>query len=186
MLRERKKAKGTKLKVAFPYAAKDECFVDFCFEVIMQNRRRRQNPFEVAKYWCDKGQDPPGFEIDSYENKDFPELEDLDSELEDDSGKQEVSVNVEDNQNTAAKTKDLEKETKKAKGIKRKRWTQEEEKDLISAFKQQISERKNVKTDEIEAARKKFKSLNDRSEAVIRSKVNNIILGKLKKSITLT
>lgn len=120
------------------------------------------------------------------EISDFPELEDLDSELEDDSGKQEVSVNVEDNQNTAAKTKDLEKETKKAKGIKRKRWTQEEEKDLISAFKQQISERKNVKTDEIEAARKKFKSLNDRSEAVIRSKVNNIILGKLKKSITLT
>ncbi|KAJ8317423.1 hypothetical protein KUTeg_005327 [Tegillarca granosa] len=65
--------------------------------------------------------------------------------MEDDSRKQEVSVNVEDNQNTAAKTKDLEKETKKAK-------------------------------DEIEAARKKFKSLNDRSEAVIRSKVNNIIL----------
>ncbi|KAJ8322172.1 hypothetical protein KUTeg_000643 [Tegillarca granosa] len=115
MWRERKKAKGTNLKVAFPYAAKDECFVDFCFEVIMQTRTRRQNPFEVAKYWCDKGQDPPGFEIDSYENKDFPELEDLDSELEDDSRKQEVSVNVEDNQNTAAKTKDLEKETKKAK-----------------------------------------------------------------------
>ncbi|KAJ8311360.1 hypothetical protein KUTeg_010715 [Tegillarca granosa] len=44
-------------QVAFPYAAKDECFVDFCFEVIMQSRRRRQNPFEVAKYWCDKGQD---------------------------------------------------------------------------------------------------------------------------------
>ncbi|KAJ8319281.1 hypothetical protein KUTeg_004372 [Tegillarca granosa] len=65
--------------------------------------------------------------------------------MEDDSRKQEVSVNVEDNQNTAAKTKDLEKETKKAK-------------------------------DEIAAARKKFKSLNDRSEAVIRSKVNNIIL----------
>ncbi|KAJ8301096.1 hypothetical protein KUTeg_020083 [Tegillarca granosa] len=108
-----------KSEVAFPYAAKDECFVDFCFEVIMQNRRRRQNPFEVAKYWCDKGQDPPGFEIDSYRIKiyDFPELEDLDSELEDDSGKQEVSVNVEDNQNTAAKTKDLEKETKKAKDI---------------------------------------------------------------------
>ncbi|KAJ8321190.1 hypothetical protein KUTeg_001258 [Tegillarca granosa] len=90
----------------------------------MQNRRRRQNPLRLQNTGVTRGKI----------RQDFPELEDLDSELEDDSGKQEVSVNVEDNQNTAAKTKDLEKETKKAKGIKRKRWTQEEEKDLNSCI----------------------------------------------------
>ncbi|KAJ8302560.1 hypothetical protein KUTeg_018956 [Tegillarca granosa] len=107
-------------------------------------------------------EDLPEPEEDDDNGQDFPELEDLDSELEDDSRKQEVSVNVEDNQNTAAKTKDLEKETKKAKGF------------------HQISERKNVKTDEIEAARKKFKSLNDRSEALICSYLSRLIISERK------
>lgn len=40
----------------------------------------------------------------------------------------------------------------------------------------------NVSTKAIRNAQKKYKTLCDRSEAVIRSKVNNIILGKVRKT----
>ena len=65
-------------------------------------------------------------------------------------------------------------------GIKRKRWSSDEDRDFCAAFPNQIEQKKNVSTAEIRAAQKKFGSLQKRSEAVIRSKMNNIILGKLK------
>lgn len=66
-------------------------------------------------------------------------------------------------------------------GCKR-RWTDEEENQLLDAFSIQIKEKLNVSTKAIRNAQKKYKTLCDRSEAVIRSKVNNIILGKVRKT----
>lgn len=66
-------------------------------------------------------------------------------------------------------------------GCKR-RWTDEEENQLLDAFSIQIKEKLNVSTKAIRNAQKKNKTLCDRSEAVIRSKVNNIILGKVRKT----
>lgn len=65
-------------------------------------------------------------------------------------------------------------------GFKRKRWTMEEENDLMKEFKVHITEKRNPNTKEIKCAMKKYHSLKERSEAVIRSKINNIILGKIK------
>jgi len=65
-------------------------------------------------------------------------------------------------------------------GIKRKRWTNAEERELIEAFSSQIRSKTNVTTAEIRNAKKKFKTLSDRSEPMIRSKMSNIILGKTK------
>jgi hypothetical protein len=64
--------------------------------------------------------------------------------------------------------------------VKRKRWTKEEQVDLGKAFRRQIEMKTNITCSEIRDAKKKFKSLHDRPEAVIRSKINNIILGKTK------
>lgn len=71
----------------------------------------------------------------------------------------------------------------KSKGIKRKKWTSEEERELSNAFGVQIQSKSNIKTADIRNAQKKFKFLSERSEAVIRSKLNNIILGKSKFSL---
>lgn len=68
-------------------------------------------------------------------------------------------------------------------GIKRKKWTSEEERELSNAFGVQIQSKSNRKTADIRNAQKKFKFLSERSEAVIRSKLNNIILGKSKFSL---
>jgi hypothetical protein len=65
-------------------------------------------------------------------------------------------------------------------GIKRKRWSPEEIEALKQAFGEQISNKQNVPTEEIRNAKKRFKILNDRSEAMIRTKINNIKLGKEK------
>ncbi|KAJ8315158.1 hypothetical protein KUTeg_007308 [Tegillarca granosa] len=66
----------------------------------------------------------------------------------------------------------------KSKVIKRKRWTEEEESSFSKAFKRQIQEKSNATTKEIRDAIQKFGNLNGRSEAMIRSKLNNIIHGK--------
>ena len=66
-------------------------------------------------------------------------------------------------------------------GTKRKRWSFDEERDFDEAFEKQIKENKNITTEDIRAAKKKFRSLQERSEAVIRSRMNNIKLGKIKK-----
>ncbi|XP_078312171.1 uncharacterized protein LOC111134313 isoform X1 [Crassostrea virginica] len=71
----------------------------------------------------------------------------------------------------------------KSRGIKRKKWTREEERELTDAFGTQIQSKSILKTIDIRNAQKKFKLLRERSEAVIRSKVNNIILGKSKVSL---
>lgn len=68
-------------------------------------------------------------------------------------------------------------------GIKRKKWTSEEERELSNAFGIQIQSKSNITTSEIRNAQKKFRLLSERSEAVIRSKLNNIILGKSKFSL---
>ncbi|XP_061179950.1 uncharacterized protein LOC133188507 [Saccostrea echinata] len=68
----------------------------------------------------------------------------------------------------------------RSKGCKR-RWTDEEEEELLEAFAIQIKKKLNVSTKAIRYAQSKYKTLRCRSEAVIRSKINNIILGKVKK-----
>ena len=65
-------------------------------------------------------------------------------------------------------------------GIKRKRWTCQEEEDFNTAFDANIKKRINLTTTEIREAKKNFKSLCERSEAVIRTRMNNIILKKNK------
>lgn len=67
-------------------------------------------------------------------------------------------------------------------GIKRKKWTSEEERELSNAFGIQIQSKSNI-TSDIRNAQKKFRLLSERSEAVIRSKLNKIILGKTKFSL---
>ncbi|XP_060570745.1 uncharacterized protein LOC132729023 [Ruditapes philippinarum] len=68
------------------------------------------------------------------------------------------------------------------KGLKRKRWSSEEERDLERAFGVKMKNKQNVSTEDIKWAKENFQSLMERSEAVIRSKVNNIILGKSKRN----
>ncbi|XP_052230128.1 uncharacterized protein LOC127844152 isoform X2 [Dreissena polymorpha] len=63
----------------------------------------------------------------------------------------------------------------------KKRWSKEEESALREAFDIQIKMQKNVSTMEIRKAQKCYPVLQDRSEAVIRTKINNIKLGKYKK-----
>ncbi|KAJ8311587.1 hypothetical protein KUTeg_010942 [Tegillarca granosa] len=65
-----------------------------------------------------------------------------------------------------------------SRGIKRNRWTTEEDTELMKAFSTNIQNKKNPTTREIRIARLKFKNLGNRTEAVIRSKINNVILGK--------
>jgi len=65
-------------------------------------------------------------------------------------------------------------------GTKRKRWSDEEESDFMKAFGQQIKNKQNVSSEDIRSAKRKFTSFMERSEAVIRSKVNNMVLGKIK------
>ncbi|KAJ8311543.1 hypothetical protein KUTeg_010898 [Tegillarca granosa] len=60
--------------------------------------------------------------------------------------------------------------------IKRNRWTTEEDTELMKAFFTNIQNKKNPTTREIRIARLKFKNLGNRTEAVIRSKINNVIL----------
>ncbi|XP_061167349.1 uncharacterized protein LOC133176206 [Saccostrea echinata] len=68
----------------------------------------------------------------------------------------------------------------RSKGCKR-RWTDKEEEELMEAFGIQIKKKMNVSTKAIRYAQSKYKTLRSRSEAVIRSKMNNIILGKVQK-----
>jgi hypothetical protein len=68
-------------------------------------------------------------------------------------------------------------------GIKRKRWTEEEERELAQAFSRQIEEKSTLSTSDIRNAQKRSKILSNRSEAVIRSKINNIVLGKTKLQV---
>ncbi|XP_061165845.1 uncharacterized protein LOC133174766 [Saccostrea echinata] len=68
----------------------------------------------------------------------------------------------------------------RSKGCKR-RWTDEEEEELMEAFGIQIKKKMNVSTKAIRYAQSKYKTLHSQSEAVIRSKMNNIILGKVQK-----
>ncbi|WAR10184.1 MYLK-like protein [Mya arenaria] len=63
----------------------------------------------------------------------------------------------------------------------KKRWSKEEESALREAFDIQIKMQKNVSTMEIRKAQKCYPVLQGRSEAVIRTKINNIKLGKNKK-----
>ncbi|WAR09760.1 MYLK-like protein [Mya arenaria] len=63
----------------------------------------------------------------------------------------------------------------------KKRWSKEEESALREAFDIQIKMQKNVSTMEIRKAQKCYPVLQGRSEAVIRTKINNIKLGKYKK-----
>ena len=65
-------------------------------------------------------------------------------------------------------------------GIKRRRWSIAEEEEFFAAFRHQIEKKRNVSSEDIRAAKKKFKLLQGRPEAVIRAKANNIALGKLK------
>lgn len=65
-------------------------------------------------------------------------------------------------------------------GIKRKRWSDEEERQFYAAFERKILRKENVSTQEIREAQKKFPILKERSEATIRSRMNNYVLGKLK------
>ncbi|WAR28263.1 KT5AA-like protein [Mya arenaria] len=64
---------------------------------------------------------------------------------------------------------------------KKKRWSKEEKSALREAFDIQIKMQKNVSTMEIRKAQKCYPVLQGRSEAVIRTKINNIKLGKYKK-----
>lgn len=60
----------------------------------------------------------------------------------------------------------------------RKRWTTEEEKILLCAFKGHIDLKTNPSMDEIRKAQDQYPCLRERSIAVIKSKLNNIKLGK--------
>ena len=63
---------------------------------------------------------------------------------------------------------------------KRKRWDANEENILFKAFKSSFEKRQNPSVSEIIAAQNKFSELKNRSVPVIKSKVNNILLGKCK------
>ncbi|KAJ8320563.1 hypothetical protein KUTeg_002150 [Tegillarca granosa] len=66
-------------------------------------------------------------------------------------------------------------------GVKRKRWSEEEDNAFAEAFSVQIKEKRNASAQEIRQAQNRFKQLESRTEAVIRTKLNNMILGKYKK-----
>ena len=57
-------------------------------------------------------------------------------------------------------------------------WTKEEETALSKAFKEDIASKKNTTTEDIVHAQKMYKCLKERSVFVIKSKLNNIKLGK--------
>ncbi len=62
----------------------------------------------------------------------------------------------------------------------RKKWDEKEEACLFEEFKDNISSKSNPSSSDIRRAQDKHPCLKDRSIAVIKSKVNNIILGKCK------
>ncbi|RUS79500.1 hypothetical protein EGW08_012732 [Elysia chlorotica] len=62
----------------------------------------------------------------------------------------------------------------------RKRWDENEEKTLFLAFKESIDLKRNPTAVQIKKAQEKYPCLKLRSVAVIRSKINNINLGKCK------
>ena len=66
---------------------------------------------------------------------------------------------------------------------KRKRWDANEENVLFKAFKSCFEHKKNPSNNEIITAQKKFSVLKNRSLPVIKSKINNILLGKCKLSV---
>jgi hypothetical protein len=68
-------------------------------------------------------------------------------------------------------------------GIKRKRWTEEEELEFSILFGRQIEAKKNITSKDIRNAQRESKYLKCRSETMIRSKINNIILGKSKLQV---
>lgn len=65
----------------------------------------------------------------------------------------------------------------------RKRWDKDEESSIMEAFKENIKERSNPSGAEIRRAQERYPCLKERSIAVIRSKISNIILGKSKVSV---
>ena len=65
---------------------------------------------------------------------------------------------------------------------KRKRWSSEEEAHIMAEFGHHIKEKRNPSASEIKTAQEKYSLLKERSAPMIRSKINNIILGKCKKT----
>ena len=68
----------------------------------------------------------------------------------------------------------------KRKSQKRKRWSEEEEAVIFDEFKTHLVDRRNPRNSEIIAAQEKHDVLKQRSVPIIKTKINNIILGKNK------
>ena len=73
---------------------------------------------------------------------------------------------------------------KQTKIHKRKRWDAEEESNIMAAFSNHIVTKCNPSAAEIKTAQQKYPLLKKRSVVIIRSKINNIILGKCKGNLT--
>ena len=65
----------------------------------------------------------------------------------------------------------------------KKRWNEEEISCLLTEFKEHISAKRNPSFIEIREAQNKFPCLKQRACTVIKSQVNNIILGKCKVAL---
>ena len=66
----------------------------------------------------------------------------------------------------------------------RKRWDSNEESILYRHFQEEIRNKTNPNTDKIRKVQQENSCLKNRSVAVIKSKINNIILGKCKASFS--
>ena len=117
----------------------------------------------------------PIVEIEERDNLDIPVIDrESEGESENESCKQRKRAYPE----TSDETMSL-----KLKNKKRKRWTPEEEKLIMSEFSSHISNKQNPTSGEIKTAQNKHSLLKERPVPVIRSKINNIILGKCKGKI---
>ena len=67
----------------------------------------------------------------------------------------------------------------------KRRWNDEEEISIAREFKQHIIEKRNPSAAEIMALQEKYPILKERSIPVIKTKINNMILGKSKAEMNL-
>ena len=72
---------------------------------------------------------------------------------------------------------------KQKKFDQRKRWTAEEETIIAAEFKNNFIEKRNPSAGEIKSLYEKYPIMKERSVAVVRVKINNIILGKCKTKV---
>ena len=107
-------------------------------------------------------------------------LDDLVSELESDP---DSETETETCPKRVLQAKPIDVPYKQKKFDHRKRWSAEEETIIAAEFKNNFIEKCNPSAEEIKTLYEKYPIMKERSVAVIRAKINNIILGKCKAKI---